>query len=348
MSGRVRVYGHALGHSSFTQVTDGFRAALTALDELAGFVPLDFYDEEAEYSGGGAPISVNTGMPSGVGLASALGHEHRLLMLAPNSDRIPAAMRKFLLQNATGLLTPTTWAREVLDRVFAGELPVWTVPHGLRGSHVVDPAARVSEYNTAKRFYVLHMTSTNSERKGTRLLLDAWRGFEQLQPYAELTVVCRYEGFAELKERVQDDGLKRVHVLASDGMDRRAVFEMFSRHHVVCQPSRAEGFGLVPLEAKAAGLPVVMTGCTGHADHVAEGATVVVETGEDAPSDDMPGARTPELTANAIGKALDEALQGYPALQEAALKKAADIQRRWSWENTTGAAMRDIIEEVSK
>ena len=53
------------------------------------------------------------------------------------------------------------------------------------------------------------------------------------------------------------------------GLDVGDMASYLGGFDLVCQPSRAEGFGLVPLEARACGVPVAATLCTGHADHMA-------------------------------------------------------------------------------
>lgn len=348
MSPRVRLYGHALGYASFSQVTAGFHAALEHIGELAGFVPVDYYDDEMLYPGGGAPISVNAGMPSAVAQGFAMQHPHRLLMLAPNSNRVPEAMLAYLPKTVTGLLTPSEWGWYVL-RELLPMLPVHVVPHGVHSTYRVNVEARRARPQALTRgeaWRVLHLTSTNSERKGTKLLLEAWKSFAA-RTKALLYLVCRYEGYAELAELVFDlDLAGHVQVAPSDGMSHASVQSLFQATDVVCQPSRAEGFGLVPLEAKAAGVPVVMTDCTGHRDHARLGASVIVETGKDVPSDDMSGAMSPELTAEAIGAALQHAWENYDELHEKAIAEADGIAEAWSWENTTGRAMRQLIGEL--
>lgn len=344
---RVRLYGHQLGHASFAQVTTGFRIALEALGELGGFVPVDYYDDEHAYPGGAAPIAINTGMPSASIHAKAMGHEHRLLMLAPNSDQVPEELKAFLPTVLTGLLAPSKWAAGVLRQLFS--LPVTLVPHGVHPAYRMDSkkrAERLEQWKQGAPLRVLHMTSTNSERKGTKLLLEAWKRFAA-HVKAELIVVCRYEGYAEMCELVLEEKVEDTVVLPSDGMPYDHVLSCFNASHVVCQPSRAEGFGLIPLEAKAAGVPVVMTGCTGHADHVGEGATVVVESGHDVPTDDMEGAVAPSIEADNIAEALFRTAAHYEALHERAVEAADDIARRHSWENTTGRALSQLIEEMA-
>lgn len=345
MKPSVRLYGHQLGFSSFSQVTRGFAKALDDRGLFGGFVPVDFFDDEAVYPGTSCPVAVNTGMPSAIGQALRLGnHRERYLMLAPNSDRIPKKMTEWLPDLATGLLSPSHWGCQVL-RSQVPKLPVHYVPHGVHEEYRRDARARrecVEWFERSGQFNVLHMTSTNSERKGTKLLLEAWKAFTDSK--TQLTVVVRYEGYVELVTLTANLGLAdSVSVVASDGSPYADVAALYGTHNVLCQPSRAEGFGLCPLEAKACGVPVVMTNCTGHTEHARVGAHVIIETEADEPIDDMEGARAPGLQVEAIVEALRRAKKTYPALEDVASATADNVRQQFSWPNTTGKAMEVLV-----
>lgn len=344
----VRLYGHQLGYTSFSQVTRGFARALGATGLFGGFVPLDFMDDEVDYPGSSCPVSVNAGMPSGVAQAKAMGnHQHRWLMLAPNSDRVPEQMLEWMPEVCTALLSPSRWGVQVLRAQFAPSLPVRLVHHGVADEYGMDEERREMrrlEFAHNGIFRVLHLTSTLGERKGTKLLLEAWRQFaEHPGQNNQLRIICRREGLAEM-ERLASS-IPDVWVQAGDGVDYKYMQALYDDTHVVCQPSRAEGFGLVPLEAKACGLPVVMTDCTGHADHFGVGASVVVETGDPAPIDDMDGAQAPSLTKRAIYEALCHARSEYLSLDTVARDQAPLVQKLWSWTNTTGRAMKELVDD---
>ena len=105
--------------------------------------------------------------------------------------------------------------------------------------------------------------------------------------------------------------------------------------HVVCQPSRGEAFGLIPLEALCCGVPVVATDCTGHSEYLgssghAEGVEIIA-TGSLTPIDDLPGAMAPSLDPQEIARALKLARDIWGALQDEAQQNAAHWQRLWSW-----------------
>ena len=282
-----------------------------------------------------------------------VGHEQRWLVLAPNSDRLPGKMQGEILQGVTGILAPSRWAEQVLRKLFPS-LPVMHCPHGVMPEMAPDAEARDRAKNSHEEgaFNVVHLTSTTGQRKGTRELVDAWKMVQgQLGASPELVVVADPRGLAEVREWVDD--APNARVVDGLGFPAATIRAIYSRSHLVCQPSRAEGFGLVPLEARCCGVPVAATACTGHADHMrpdepgCPSGTVVIAHGDAAPLDDLAGATAPEVTASAVAEALVSAHEGYAQLHDEALRAAPDLAARWTWTKRTGPALERLVKEAT-
>jgi glycosyltransferase involved in cell wall biosynthesis len=346
----IRLYGTTRENGSFARVTEGMRTALDLEGELAGFVPVDAYDQETEYPGWDAETAVYVGRQAAVGLMTTIGdHKHRYVLLPPNSTWVPEDLLVHVAKHATHLLAPSPWAEEIL-RPYAQT-------HGLRTSlwlHGIDTfafgpsesaAAEMLNLYRSGSFMVLHLTSTDAERKGTRELVTGWvravrAGALGARP--KLAVVGNPYERGNLRadvERLAADFPQTV-VWGSRGggltaEDARRIYQV---HHVVCQPSRGEGFGCVPLEARASGVPIVATNCTGHgAGHVDVDApgVIVVSSGELAPIDDGPGARAPSVSPDAIADALIRAYIEWPSLMQDAQRATWEVRAMWSWKAVT-------------
>jgi glycosyltransferase involved in cell wall biosynthesis len=198
-------------------------------------------------------------------------------------------------------------------------------------------------------FSALHLSSSRGQRKGTTELTAAWHRCVEagwLPPGARLHIILDGERAARCEER------NGVVVTGRINASEEEMSVLYQRHHVVVQPSRAEGFGLVPLEALASGVPVVATSCTGHAEYVdavrsaarddlprysavSPPGVVAVPTGELGPIDDGPGALAPSVDADAIAEALRLAYSDKDRLRREAAENARAIYLNWSWEATT-------------
>jgi glycosyltransferase involved in cell wall biosynthesis len=256
-----------------------------------------------------------------------------------------------------GLLAPSAWAATVLRRSFPG-VPVVVAPHGVSPEiHRPVPADRnvVRIAHGLGQFNVLHMTSSDTARKGTKLLLSAWRQAkrgEQIPPQSKLFITMNPLHMNKLRWWCSEFNLTEQDVLVMPGLayDQAGVAAMYRTMHAVCQPSRGEGFGLVPLEALACGVPVIATMCTGHSEWLLPGlpGAVVVPHGSDAPMDDFAGSVAPTVTASAIADALGRAYANWSALADAAETHASALGAEWSWEAKNVPAIRRMIKETEE
>jgi hypothetical protein len=348
----VRLYGFTRGFGSYAQVTRGFEEGLRGLnfdDTNLAMVSLDSGDRDDEEPRLQlAHEAILTGPPPAWPvLFQNAQHAERSVMLAPNSDSVPDDLMRSLEKAATRILVPSHWALEVLAA--RTKLPVHIVSHGV--SREFSAQARDVEGLTAAHndgeFRVLHLTSTTGQRKGTVELIRAWNqaiAQKMIPPKAKLVVVATPEAKLPL---VLESGLVGDAVMLFDRVNGSPLMmnSIYGRMHAVCQPSRAEGFGLVPLEARAAGCPVIATGCTGHSEHMGgqdwepdqrakkmkEMGVVVVAHGAYTFIDDLPGACAPSVKEEDILPALRTAYDEWSSLNASAMKHSTMVSKEWTW-----------------
>ncbi len=354
----VRLYGRVAGHGSHAQVTSGFAEALRGSGLLAGLVGLDrdLPPDSPQPGGALASRAVFTG-PLGFlpALRRGVRHAERYAMLAPNSSFLPGNLMRALEATCTTILVPSRWAKNIAEENTS--VPVRVVPHGV-SRHFAPKAERRDEARAAYRrgeFSVLHLSSSIYERKGTLALLRAWSMLQtdgELPPTARLRLVLEMDAMARTMAWMAESGLELPNVAWTARMEAspERLTETYSAHHVVCQPSRGEGFGLCPLECLACGVPIVATGCTGHAEWFKPGlrGAVRVEHGPDGPIDDGPGAMAPTVEPDAIAAALCDAYKRWEQLDVDASDAAADVQTSWAWATQLGPLMRDFAEPIDE
>jgi glycosyltransferase involved in cell wall biosynthesis len=351
----VRLYGRMTGYSSQAVVSIGFERGLRELGLLEGVVDTGRLPDldDAPTPGALARSAIFTGAPSDVfRMMQHARHEQRYGMLVPNSDQIPPNVLKLYEQCCTTILTPSVWAAEQIKQHTNHRVVV--VPHGVHSEYRVIPERR-KEVEQAYRegwWTVLHASTSDRQRKGTVELIRAWDLAEIPKGQARLVLLLDAEAHAALRRALEfmkltiPEGVL-LTVRQGFGRDPEQMQKYLSVFHAVCQPSRGEGFGLIPLEARACGVPVIATSCTGHSEHLAgtgmDDGVVIVGHGELAPIDDLPHAKGPTVSPIDLAQALETAFHQWVQLEEAAMSAATTVQNRWGW----ARQLRGIKEELA-
>lgn len=355
----VRLYGLTIGHGSLARVTDGMQRALTELGCFAGLVPCDAYDGDACYGGADADIAVLVGanffhMARGIGW-----HKQIWALMPPNSTWVPEEPLRQLASAKVGLIAPSQWALETLTAAAkrAGAvLPISLWPHGVTSDFAPSEAAYEEALAAYKlgRFHVAHLASEPA-RKGTAELLAAWceaveAGELGPKPMLRLVADAPEASFRSIAAGASAKVLESiVWTKARVNLSPAMAPKFYRAHHVICQPSRGEGFSLVPLESRACGVPIVITGCTGDSEYarwpplppgmlVDEAHTPgvwIVKTGPLAPICDGPDGMAPSLAVSDVRDALGRAYKNWPRLAREAMDLAPELGKAWSWAKTT-------------
>jgi len=353
---RVRIYGPLGGETSWSRVARGLYLGLQA------WRPADFFKTDdighsidtPLRSGDDNEIGLFVGAPNRAGMMLGQGsHQERWLMLAPNSSWLPRDVLFELerVQAVTGYLSPSNWGVEQVRRYT--DLPVRCFPHGVDTEHLPLVDEEYPPPPPKGSFRVLHLSSTHLDRKGTQQLVEAWTMAmleKQIPPDAQLSLVldgpgafvtqaCRQtlSRITRKQTGLWDEVERTINIMPRLNLDPPGLAKLMQEHHCVCQPSRAEGFGMVPLEARAVGVPVIMTDGTGHGMHVprtnavAHGVCVVHQSGHH-PINDGPNATAPRFDTMQLVDALTDVCFDALRYRQLARRRAPQVRREWSWQ----------------
>lgn len=339
-----RVYGPAHGTGSFRTVTRGFLEGLEGLGRKVAFCPTDaFSDEDVEAPGATADVGIWCGWTSGIAQMRRARHRRRFVMVAPNSTVTPPFVFDACKAAEAEVITPSEWAGSVIDAQTG--LQPYVVPHGVLAEFGLPLGLErrlPCRGELANGVSVLHVTSTTGERKGTMELIEAWLSIHKHGRYPKnhLTIATDLAGRDHLAARLPPTDQIGVTVDPYAPGSGRAFYR---QHDLVVQPSRAEGFGMAPLEALAAGVPIVATAGTGHDQWIDRAGTlgfsvlgvnlgrVIVSQGPLAPIDDYEGSEAPTVRVADIEEALLLALCSIGVLQEQARIEQDKVYARWRW-----------------
>lgn len=343
-----RLYGPKTGNSSWPRVAAGVEHGLVLAGEQVSWYDTSALldDGDALTDGWNADVGLYVGPPNECSVVSARGrHRHRLAMIAANSSWLPESTMRFTKQFVTGYMAPSRFAQSVLEQ-HSGGLPVFLFQHGVSDAFVADDS--YLQRMGRNGFLVAHFASTPMQRKGTNELIQAWAHVKTLTPmkldqeamldlYIEGSHGHAEQAIRLAMERYSGFDRNSIRIFDPVSLDESAMCRLYQTYHLVAQPSRAEGFGLVPLEALCSGVPVLATLATGHLEYlrVQMPGAVTVKTSRDEPIDDGPGAMAPGLDFYVVAAALSEARRNWSSLAGQAVRLAAPRREQWSWQYVT-------------
>jgi glycogen(starch) synthase len=136
-----------------------------------------------------------------------------------------------------------------------------------RDAHKLRPIANPIDFETSRPAPVTALrrwlfVGGLVERKGVHWLLEAFTICRRDDPALTLTLVGDGELRPQLEKRAAELGVAEAVTFAGAVSPARAL-RMMHRHDLLVHPSRYETFGVVVVEAVAAGLPVIVTRCGG-------------------------------------------------------------------------------------
>lgn len=185
-------------------------------------------------------------------------HQYKIFMSQTESDRLEAHKAE-IYRLADEFWTASEWGAQAAIRSGVPQEKVFVYHHGL----ITDdyPAKR---RGVGDKIRFLHIDS-GSPRKRSDLVEEAFNILYQKNKNIELTLKYSHfphsgknwnseEVLASSGEWAQP-GLRRIN----ETLSQREIISLMHYHDVLVYPSEGEGFGLIPLEAMATGMPVIST-----------------------------------------------------------------------------------------
>ena len=264
-------------------------------------------------------------------------------------DEIPPAWHDLIEQESV-VLCPSSWMRQVIEASGIAT-PALVLNHGV--GPLFTPALEAPSLSETP-CVLLHPCASvfYPERKSTPQVLEAFTKIVEDGDDVVLRLLLglKTKRIKKLLLSVPQHVRPHLQVYFQEGarpLDE--MVEVYRNAHALLAPSRAEGFGMMPLESRACGVPTIQTLCTGHADHVegnpAAWGVVHVLHGELQPAWGDYG-RAPEVTAEAIYYAIKIFLANREWFTVAARERAEAVRFNWSWEKVSEPLVEWLLENA--
>lgn len=269
-----------------------------------------------------------------------------------------------------GTKLPDHWAPAInkLSKIF---VPSKATKNLMRWNGIVIPIKVISygvnelykpvEKNAKSDFIFLSVNSWTGElndRKGTDVLVKAF--YEEFKNESNVKLCVKVSTFWQ--NRPKDFYANRILQIVGEPTDQimvnedylpeSFVAELYQQADCFVAPTKGESFGLTILNAKASGLPVVVTKDknSGHMDFCNDDSTVFIQPSGMAQADPkffVEGNMQPVITVEELRKSLREAYNNRETLSKNALKRAKEVSEEYSWDNTAKKII-EFMKEDSK
>jgi glycosyltransferase involved in cell wall biosynthesis len=243
-------------------------------------------------------------------------HDLSYLRLPETVSAASARYRKLVPKSIARASLVFTAAQSIAEEIMAeygvGADKIRVAPLGVGPSWFEPAGARLPEVPERYLLFV----GTLEPRKDVATLLSAYRMLRAERPDTPPLVLCGPAGWGPALDTA---GLGPADVLTLGYVSAADLHSLVAHATALCYPSLYEGFGLPPLEALAAGVPVVASDIP----------TLREVLGDAGPGVTLVPVKDPAALAEALGKVCDSQPDPTPGRIHA---------RRFTWENTARAA----------
>lgn len=240
--------------------------------------------------------------------------------------------------------TTSPWCAQVYKDAGV-ERPIYVYQHGI--NKIVTPKRRT--HGGKIRF--LHVGEP-AMRKGGQLALNAFRDVFGDRDDVHLTIKAHRRSSVRVYDKsgsilgLPDQLYKNVTIMYDD-LTEKALNELYLEHDVLIYPSWGEGFGFIPIEAAATGMPVICTDSWPPYENLLVPDLLVKSRLEDSPwPDTHPGKMyTPDYVS--LTGALQRINTRFDWYAGLAIRNVPSIFKAYDWDRLTEDAFAHIVEKFS-
>ena len=189
------------------------------------------------------------------------------------STKIPVGW-KYNMSLCNEIWTTSNFVKDVFQKNGVNE-NIHVIPHGI--SEEFSPLER----ELTKTFNFLHVGG-DSKRKNAQIAVDAF--LELFDGNQDYKLILKYNNYCHAEVYVNGNLVSAINHPQIIGIpevyDTEQLVKLYHKCHCLIYPTSGEGFGMIPFEAMATGLPTIVTNLTGCADFAHYGIPLHAEFGD--------------------------------------------------------------------
>lgn len=208
---------------------------------------------------------------------------------------------------------------------------VHVIPHG------ISPEFSIVERELTGKFNFLHIGG-DSERKNAQLVVDAF--LELYDGKEDYQLILKYNGYCRATAYV-DEHIVPAHehpqiIGIPDNFTVDQLVRLYHKCHCLVYPTSGEGFGMIPFEAIATGLPTICTNLTGCADFAKMSIPLEAKYGDASFNHFAYGVDTGDWAIpnyDALVNLMEHVVDEYELFRKHTIQSARIIHSEMTWLN---------------
>ena len=209
---------------------------------------------------------------------------------------------------------------------------IHVIPHGISDDF------KIVERELTSTFNFLHIGG-DAKRKNAQMAVDAF--LELYEGNKDFRLILKYDKFclAEtyINGRLLPASLHPQIVAIPESLGLDDLVTLYHKSHCLIYPTMGEGFGMIPFEAIATGLPTIVTNLTGCADFAHYAIPLSANLDKAIWNDQHYGADTGEWASPDFDELVDlmeNVVNEYDDVKKFFVKSARILHSEWSWDST--------------
>lgn len=201
--------------------------------------------------------------------------------------------------------------------------------------HGVSPEFTILDREITDKFNFLHVGG-ESLRKNSQMVVDAF--LDLFDGNKNYRLILKYNNKSNAKVRINNelvDASKHPQIVCLEhSLNTQDLIELYHKSHCMIYPTKGEGFGMIPFEAIATGMPTIVTNATGTADFAEMSFALNAEMAEAKEQSEYYGVDTGLWAYPSYDHLLElmrQVVDDYDAAKRKTIQSAKIIHDSWRW-----------------
>lgn len=224
--------------------------------------------------------------------------------------------------------TTSNYCREVFERYEVNET-IKVVPHG------IDPIWSPEQRFVGDKFFFLHVGEP-TPRKGGQRVVDAF--LDVFGDIDDVFLILKSSG----PHKAFWDKTGKIAVI-QEVLHVEDLVKLYKRCHAMVYPTNGEGFGFIPFQAIASGMPTICTNATGCADFAGRGIPL---SSHPSKAEGIHLGDWVEPDMEDLKEKMLYVYENYETESARALREGRALHGEMGWDKIAGGVIEDLGDKI--